>query len=53
MISKFRPKNIMIRDFGAKKKLRIAEWRVLSVSEFDGKKLFHIVNASRQVFIFY
>ena len=51
-MSEFRPKNIMMSDFGAKKlHNRIAEWCVLSVSEFDGKKLFHLVNASRQVLI--
>ena len=36
MISEFRPKNILISDFMAKK-YRIAELRVLTVSEFDGK----------------
>ena len=61
VISEFRPKNIMISDFGPKnimlvilwrKNYRIAECRVLSVSEFDRKKVFHLVNASRQVLIF-
>ena len=50
MISEFRPTNIMISDFWAKS-YRIAEWCVLSDSEFDGKKLFHLVNASRLVLI--
>ena len=36
MISELRPKNIKISDFGAKK-YQIAEGRILSVSEFDGK----------------
>ena len=40
VISEFQPENIMIIDFLAKNH-RIADWRVLSVSEFDGKKLFH------------
>ena len=51
MNSEFRPKNIMISHFWAKN-YRIAEWCVLSVSEFDGKKLFHLVDASRRVLIF-
>ena len=45
MISEFRHKNIMSSDCFAKN-YRIPVWRVLSVSEFDGKKLFHLVNAS-------
>ena len=52
MTSEFRPTNIWISDFWAKK-YRIAEWCFISVSEFGGKKLFHIVNASRPVLIFY
>ena len=36
MISEFGPKNIMISDFWPKN-YGIAEWRFLSVSEFDGK----------------
>ena len=53
VISEFRPNNIMISDLG-RKNYRIAEWRVLSVSErIRWKKLFHLVNASRRVLIFY
>ena len=32
----------MIGEFWAKK-YRLAEWRILTVIQFDGKKLFHFV----------
>ena len=40
--SEFRPKNIVISDFGAKN-VQIAECRIKTVSEFDGERLFHFV----------
>ena len=49
-ISEFRPKNIMIAIFW-RKNYQIAEWLV-SVSEFDGKKIFHLINVSRGILIF-
>ena len=42
MISEFWPKNIIISDFWVKN-YQIAEWGVSTVSDFDGKKLFHAV----------
>ena len=42
MMSEFWHKNIIISDFWVKK-YQIAEWGVSTVSEFDGKKLFHVV----------
>ena len=35
MISEFKPKNIMISNFG-RKNYRIAKWCVLLAGEFDG-----------------
>ena len=51
MISKFQPKNIMISEFWAKKLLNSGR-HVLSISEFNGKTLFHLVYAPRWVLIF-
>ena len=42
LISEFWSKNIFISDFCVKN-YRKAEWGVSTVSEFDGKKLFHVV----------
>ena len=50
MISEFRPKNIMIHTFWEKK---LQNSGMAHFSEFDGKKLFNLVNASRPVFNFY
>ena len=50
VIRDFRPKNIMISDIW-QKNYRIAELHILLVSKFDGKKLFHHINAPRRILI--
>ena len=51
MTGEFQSKNIMISDFGGKKIPNSRMARFIR-SEYDGKKLFRLVNASRRVLIF-
>ena len=48
MISELKPKNIMISDFGAKKIPNTGMAHFI-VSESEGKKLYQLINSSRQV----